>query len=136
MGLLDGMRLISDNLLDFAVPGGEKGKCRVRIYEPDDVELDATVVIASDLPDNPGPSVREATSTIAARVAASFRLYERPIFVEHHPPGDFDLVWFGRYRAREIRRMGPHLLWDLEVGEPERKPLDRWTIEALVGQPV
>lgn len=130
------MRVISDDLLAFAVPEGEKGKCRVRVYEPDAPELDATVVIASDLPDNPGPSVREAISTIAARVAASFRLYERPIFVEHLPPDDFGLIWFRRYRAQEIRRMGPHLLWDLEVGEPERKPLDRQTVEVLVGQQV
>lgn len=130
------MRVISDDFLAYAVPKGAKGRCRVRVYEPDDPELDATVVIASELPDNPGPSVREAASTIAARVAANFRLYQRPVFVEHHPPEDFGLVWFGRYRAQEIRRMGPHLLWDLEVGEPERKPLDRQTVEALVGQPV
>ena len=130
------MRVISDDLLAYDVPQGASGKCRVRVYEPDDPELDATVIIASELPDNTGPSVREAASTIAARVAASFRLYERPVFVEHRPPEDFELVWFGRYRAQEIRRMGPHLLWDLEVGEPERRPLDRMTVEALVGQPV
>lgn len=128
--------MISDDLLAFAVPEGEKGRCRVRIYEPDAPNLDATVVIASELPDNPGPSIQEAVSTIAARVAASFRLYDRPIFVEHRPPDDFELIWFGRYRAQEIRRMGPHLLWDLEVGEPERKPLDRQTVEVLVGQQV
>ena len=133
---MNGMRVISDDLLAYAVPEGAKGKCRVRVYEPEDPELDATVVIASELPDNPGPSVREATSTIAARVAASFRLYERPVFVEHRPPEDFEMVWFGRYRAQEIRRMGPHLLWGLEVGQPERKPLDRATVEALIGQPV
>ena len=130
------MRVISDDLLAYDVPQGASGKCRVRVYEPDDPELDATVIIASELPDNTGPSVREAASTIAARVAASFRLYERPVFVEHRPPEDFELVWFGRYRAQEMRRMGPHLLWDLEVGEPEWRPLDRMTVEALVGQPV
>lgn len=119
------MHVISDDLLAHAVPEGAKGKRRVRVYEPEDPELDATAVIVSELPDNPGPSVREAASTIAARVAASFRLYERPVFVEHRPPEDFEMVWFGRYRAQEIRRMGPHLLWDLEVGQPERRPLDR-----------
>ena len=128
--------MISDAILAYAVPEGEKGRCRVRVYEPDAPELDSTVVIASELADNSGPSVREAVSTIAARVAASFRLHDRPVFVEHLPPDDFELVWFGRYRAQEIRRMGPHLLWDLEVGEPERKPLDRSTVETLVGQPV
>lgn len=130
------MRVIYDAVLAYAVPEGARGRCRVRVYEPDAPDLDATVVIASELPDNPGPSVREAVSTIAARVAASFRLYERPVFVEHRPPEGFELVWFGRYRAQEVRRMGPHLLWDLEVGEPERKPLDRRTVEVLVGQKV
>ena len=130
------MRVISDDLLAFAVPKGAKGKCRVRVYEPDAPELDATVVIASELPDSSGPSVREASSTIAARVAASHRLYRRPVFIDHRLPEDFELVWFGCYRAQEIRRMGPHLLWDLEVGEPERRPLDRRTVEVLVGQRV
>jgi hypothetical protein len=130
------MRMTSDDVIAYVGPKGAKGKCRVRVYEPDDLELDATVVIASELPEDPEPGIREAASTIAARVAASFRLYERPVFIDHRLPEDFELVWFGRYRAREIRRMGPHLLWDLEVGEPERKPLDRRTVETLVGQPV
>ncbi len=55
-----------------------KGRCRVRVYEPDDVELDATVVIASELAEEPEPGIWEAASTIAARVAASFRLYKDP----------------------------------------------------------
>ena len=45
----------------------------------------------------------------------------------------FELATFGAFRAEEIRRMGARLLWDLEVGEPERKPLDRATVEVLVG---
>lgn len=130
------MRMTSDDVIAYVGPKGAKGKCRVRVYEPDDVELDATVVLASELPEDPEPGIREAASTIAARVAASFRIYERPVFIDHRLPEDFEMVWFGRYRAREIRRMGPHLLWDLEVGEPERKPLDRRTVETLVGQPV
>ncbi len=126
--------MTSDGVISYVDPKGTKGKCRVRVYEPEDAELDATVVLVSDLAEEPG--FREATSTIAARVAASLRLYERPVFIDHRPPEDFELVWFGRYRAQEIRRMGPHLLWDLEVGEPERKPLDRPTVEMLLGQPV
>ena len=43
---------------------------------------------------------------------------------------------FATFRADEIRRMGPRLLWDLEVGGPERKPLDRATVETLVGREV
>ena len=40
---------------------------------------------------------------------------------------------FGTFRAEEIRRMGTRLLWNLEVGEPERKPLGQATVEVLVG---
>ena len=40
---------------------------------------------------------------------------------------------FGALRAEEIRRMGTRLLWNLKVGEPERKPLGQATVEVLVG---
>lgn len=106
----NGMRMTSDGVISYVGPKGTKGNCRVRVYEPDDVELDATVVLISELVEDSECGIREATSTIAVRVAASLRLYERPVFIDHSPPQDFELVWFRRYRAQEIRRLGPHLL--------------------------
>ncbi len=130
------MSLAADVVFPFEGPDGIGARCRIRVYEPEDPR-DARVVVCSELPGHPSPSVAQAASTIAARVAAAFRLYRAPVWIEHRPPSGgvetFELVTFGTYRAEEIRRMGPRLLWDLEVGEPERKPLDRATVEALVG---
>ena len=129
-------------MFPFDGPDGPKAGCRVRVYEPEDPR-DAAVVLCSEGPgSDPGAGMPGAAPTIAARVAAAFRLHRQPVWVEHRPPpagvGEetFELVRFGVFRAREIRRMGPRLLWDLEVGEPERKPLDRATVEALVGRGV
>lgn len=132
------MRLVADAVFPFDGPDGVRSRCRVRVYEPEDPR-DAPVVLCSEIPD-PEPGVEglaQAVSTVAARVAAAFRLGREPIWIEHRPSSDgpeaFELVTFGVFRAREIRRMGPRLLWDLEVGEPERKTLDRATVETLVG---
>lgn len=133
------MRLAADVVFPFAGPDGTGARCRVRVYEPEDPR-DAPVVVCSELPDDPDPGVAGAASTIAARVAATFRLNREPVWIEHRPsapgPETFELVTFATFRAEEIRRMGPRLLWDLEVGGPERKPLDRATVEALVGREV
>ena len=134
------MRLAADVVFPFVGPDGAGARCRVRVYEPEDPR-DAPVVVCSEMPDDPGPGVAGAASTIAARVAAAFRLYREPVWIEHCPPArtgseTFELVKFGTFRAEEIRRMGPRVLWDLEVGGPERKPLDRATVEALVGREV
>jgi hypothetical protein len=134
------MRLVADGVFPFEGTDGARAKCRVRVYEPEDPR-DAPVVVCSEMPDEPGPGVAGAASTIAARVAAAFRLYREPVWIEHRPPSGpgsetFELVKFGTFRAEEIRRMGPRVLWDLEVGGPERKPLDRATVEALVGREV
>jgi hypothetical protein len=133
------MRLAADVAFPFVGPDGAGARCRVRVYEPEDPR-DAPVVVCSEMPDDPGPGVAGAASTIAARVAAAFRLYREPVWIEHRLPGPgsetFELVKFGTFRAEEIRRMGPRVLWDLEVGGPDRKPLDRATVEALVGREV
>ena len=134
------MRQTADVVFPFEGMDGIRTRCRVRVYEPEDPR-DAPVVVCSELPelDPGGAGMAGAASTIAARVAAAFRLYRKPVWIEHRPspdPETFELVTFAVFRAREIRRMGPRLLWDLEVGEPERKPLDRRTVEALVGAPV
>ena len=134
------MRLAADVVFPFAGPDGAGARCRVRVYEPEDPR-DAPVVVCSEMPDDPGPGVAGAASTIAARVAAAFRLHREPVWIEHRPPSGagpetFELVTFGTFRAEEIRRMGPRVLWDLEVDGPERKPLDRATVEVLVGREV
>ena len=60
------MRLASD----YVHPTPHKGRCRVRIYEPDD-EHDPLVVVLTEPRDNPAPSVTNAAEEIAAAVVAA-----------------------------------------------------------------
>ena len=111
------MRQTADVVFPFEGRDGKGARCRVRVYEPEDPR-DAPVVVCSELPaqDPGGVGVVGAVSTIAARVAAAFRLYRKPVWIEHRPspgPETFELVTFAVFRAREIRRMGPRLLCDL-----------------------
>ena len=39
---------------DYPHPTPHGGRCRVRIYEPEDRERDSFVVILTEPPDNPG----------------------------------------------------------------------------------
>src|SRR5215216_634162 len=83
-------------------PGG--GRCRVRLYLPKE-DLDAPVVLCSELPNNPGLSVTQAAEVIAAEVISSFGL-KKPVWIEHHPPEatdgsseTFDLVLFSGHEV-------------------------------------
>lgn len=131
------MRLVSRYL--HPTPHG--GQCRVRIYLPGD-ELDAPVVICSELPNNPGDSVTDAAQAIAAEVVRGHRLRTPMVWIEHYPPGarrtgaaeTFELVSFSDYEVDESRsHLGERRL---SIGEPDWKPLDRATVEALVGRRV
>lgn len=113
-------------------------QCRIRIYVSDDLN-DAPVVICSELANNLGPSVTEATETIAGKVIKHHNL-SGPIWIEHYPPEatngrteTFELVAFSSYKVREILRGGSRRY---KIGKPSWKPLDRKTVEALIGQPV
>ncbi len=52
---------------DYIHPTPRGGRCRIRIYLPDE-ERDAVVVICTELPNNPGMSVTNAARRIAAEV--------------------------------------------------------------------
>ncbi len=132
------MHLASDHV--HPTPG--RGRCRVRIFLPDDPERDAPVVVCSEVPNNPGRSVTNAADRIAGDVINAFRLPVPVVWIEHRPPETtdgttetFDLVVFAHYEVREIVRSiaeGPVK----EVGPPTWKALDRVTVEALVGRAV
>ena len=139
------MRLTHDYIHAFRGPSGIRSACRIRLYLPDEEDKildDAPVVIVSELPDNPGTSVTNAIEQIAAEVmdAHSLALERVPVFVEHYPPeatgrGEetFDLVVFGHHEVREVVRGG---VWRKEIGSPTWKPLDRRSVEVLLGSPV
>ena len=139
------MRLVEDYAHAFRGPSGARSACRVRIYLPDEEGEalgGAPVVVVSELPDNPGTSVTNAIEQIAAEVmyAHCFAMGRAPVFVEHYPPRvtggrdeTFDLVVFANYDVRDVMRCG---IWHKEIGSPTWKPLDRCTVEVLVGSPV
>jgi hypothetical protein len=64
------------------------------------------------------------------------------VWIEHYPKEatdghsePFELVVFSRY---EVKERAPYLLGEtrLTVGEPTWKPLDRESVEALIGEDV
>ena len=68
---------------DYIHPTPRGGRCRVRIYLPED-EQDAPVVICSELPSNDGSSVTYSAHQIAAEVIRYHRL-SAPVWIEHYP---------------------------------------------------
>ena len=66
------MHLASDYIHTYRSAGGHLSRCRVRIYLPDD-DLDAPVVVCSELPNNPGGSITNAAEVIAAGVIRATR---------------------------------------------------------------
>ena len=115
------------------------------------------VIVCTELTDNPGQSITNAAEQIAAEVLENnphvfdpFALasiaglsYDKPfVWIEHYEdgargtssdPATFDLVEFSHYEVRGELRAGQ---WAKEIGTPSRKPLDRASVEALVGSPV
>ena len=124
---------------DYVHPTPRGGRCRVRVYLPED-ERDAPVVLCSELLNNPGLSVTKAAEVIAAEVISFHRL-PVPVWVEHYPPEatdgrseTFDLVLFSGHEVSEVMVGGR---WRKEIGVPTAwKRLDRRTVEALVGEEV
>jgi hypothetical protein len=69
---------------DYIHPTPRGGRCRIRIYRPDE-EQDAHVVICSELPNNGGTSVTYAAEQLAAEVIRSHRLPTPLVWIEHWP---------------------------------------------------
>ena len=127
-----------DLAADYIHPTPHGGRCRVRIYLPDE-RGDAPVVVCSELPENRGMSVTNAAERIAAEVLKRHGL-PTPIWIEqrtaetaHGPEERFALVVFSDY---EVRELPPYLGVRLTIGVPTWKPLDRTSVEVLVGREV
>jgi hypothetical protein len=126
--------------VDYIHPTPRDGRCRIRIYLPQD-EQDAPVVTCSELPSNEGSSVTYSAHQIAAEVIRYHRLASQPVWIEHYPKETtdghsetFELVVFSSY---EVKERAPYLgETRLTIGEPTWKPLDRRAVEALVRQAV
>ena len=124
---------------DHIHPTPNRGRCRVRIFLPDE-ERDAPVVVCTELANNPGQSVTNAAERLAGEVISSFKLPIPLVWVEHHEngargaaedPETFDLVVFGHYEPRKTLTADG---WGCKIGPPAWKPLDRESVERLVGR--
>jgi hypothetical protein len=124
--------------VDYIHPTPRDGRCRVRLYLSED-ERDKPVVICSELPSNEGSSVTYSAHQIAAEVIRYHKLASQPVCIEHYPKEATDghsetleLVVFSSY---EVKERAPYLgETRLTIGEPVWKPLDRESVEALIGE--
>ncbi len=129
---------------DYIHPTPNGGRCRVRIFIPDE-EADAPVVVLTELVGNPGMSVTNCVEGLAAEILAHHRWPDRvmAVFVEHYEDGvrgtrddpqTFDLVRFDNPSPLETTSASGRV--HRSLGEPRWSALDRETVEVLVGQPV
>ena len=130
------MHLASDYIHSYKDAGGSPVRCRVRIYLPEDV-LDAPVVVSSELPNNPGGSITNSAEVIAAGVIRANKLPTPLVWIEHWPEEStegqetFELIVFSSYEVVEkAPYLGETRAW---VGDATWKPLDRASVEVLVG---
>lgn len=133
------MYLATDYIHPYESDAGIGSRCRIRLYLPYE-GTDAAVVVCSDLPDTPGTSATGAVEQLAAEVISHFKLPSPPVWIEHRPSETtdgkkeiFDLVTFTHYEVRTTLRDGS---LRKEIGPASRKPLDRQTVEMLVGENV
>jgi hypothetical protein len=125
---------------DYIHPTPRGGRCRVRVWLPEE-DQDAPVVICSELPTNEGSSITYAAEQLAAEVIRYHRLPTPIVWIEHYPTEatdgqaeTFELVVFS---SDEVKERAPYLGETRRtVGEPTWKPLDRRSVEALVGHEV
>jgi hypothetical protein len=134
------MHLASDYIHSYKDAGGRPAHCRVRIYLPDD-DLDAPVVICSEVPNNPGGSITNSAETIAAGVIQANELPTPLVWIEHWPKEStnggeesFELVVFSSYKVEErAPYLGETRAW---IGDATWKTLDRTSVELVVGEKV
>jgi len=130
------VHLASDYIYPYKDTGGRSAHCRVQIYLPDDTR-DAPVVICSELPNNPGGSITDSAEVIAAGVIRANQLPTPLVWIEHWPEEStegketFELVVFSSYEVMEREPyIGETRAW---IGDATWKPLDRASVEVLVG---
>ena len=96
---------------DYIHPTPRGGKCRIRIYLPEE-EQDTPVVLCSELPNNEGSSVTYSAHQIAAEVIRYHKL-PVPVWIEHHPKeateGTSETVELVVFSSFEIRERAPYL---------------------------
>lgn len=134
------MNLVHDYIAP--TPGG--GRCRVRLYLPEEPEDSPVVICTEPAEGNEGMSITNSAEVIAAKVMEANRLEAAPVWIEHYEDGargteedpdsarggSFDLVTFSTYVPMEFVSVA---CWDRCLGRPSWKALDRQTVERLIG---
>jgi hypothetical protein len=131
------VHLASDYIHPYKDAGERSAHCRVRIYLPEEMH-DVPVVICSELSNNPGGSITNSAEVVAEGVIRANELPTPLVWIEHWPKDTteggaetFELVVFSSYKVEErAPYLGETRAW---IGEPTWKPLDRATVEVLVG---
>jgi hypothetical protein len=130
------VHLASDYIHPYKDAGGRPAHCRVRIYLPEDMR-DTPVVICSEIPNNPGGSITNSAVVIAAGVIRANELPTPVVWIEHWPKEStegretFELVVYSSFEVTErAPYLGETRAW---LGDATWKPLDRTSVEVLVG---
>jgi hypothetical protein len=131
------MHLASDYIHPYKDAGGRRARCRIRIYLPDD-DLNAPMVVCSELPNNSGGSITNSAEVIAVGVIKANELPTPLVWIEHWPEETtdveeetFELFIFSNFEVVErAPYLGERRAW---IGEPTWKTLDRASVEVLVG---
>ena len=93
--------------------------------------------VCSELPNSPGGSITNSAETIAAGVILASELITPLVWIEHWPEETtegketFELIVFSSYEVTErAPYLGETRAW---IGDATWKPLDRTTVDVLVG---
>lgn len=108
----------------------DRAKCLVRIWDTGTI----SVVVLTELPDNPGMSVTNACEDVASRVVQDFGINpQRTRFIEHYP--EEKMTYHGQEHVRKETFDEIFLTWDRNnrASVPKWKPLVKEEVERLVG---
>lgn len=108
-----------------------RARCLVRIWD----SVVATVVMLTELPNNPGMSVTNACEDIATRIVQDFGINpQHTRFIEHYP--EEKTVVYGKEHIRKETFDEVFFTWDSRnrADEPHWKSLTKEEVERLVGE--
>jgi len=111
---------------------GIEARCRIRVYRPDEGTV---IVIATELPDNPGVSITNWAEHLATEIRDTYlKQGEALIWIEHYPgrPSRYDpSVTIKEEFDRVLMR------WNgTAYEEPEWKSFDCKGVERLIREPL
>jgi hypothetical protein len=116
-----------DTIFNYKGFWGCASKCRIRIYRNGDKDI----IIATELPDNPGTSVTNFAEHLAKLVVLKFKLNLcRLVWIEHYPADRLYKENYSRVQfTLSVRDDG-----GFEFSAPEWSHLTKEEVEKLTGE--